>query len=117
MVPRFSILDSLKNAGDYRRILQGSDTLRIRSTYIELFLHPRLEGHRLGLIVSKRCYPRAVDRNRAKRLLREYARLHLRAYPAMDMVVRVKRPMESLALPALSTYLDALLLKAYPVRS
>lgn len=115
MMPRFCGLDSLKSASDYRNVLQGVNTLRVRSVYIDLFLHPRLEGHRLGLIVSKRCYPRAVDRNRTKRLLREYARLHLRSYPAVDMVVRVKRPLESLTLSALTPYLDKLLSKAFPL--
>lgn len=109
-------LASLKNANDYRDVLQGAATLRARSSHIDIFLHPRLEGYRLGLIVSKRCYRRAVDRNRAKRLFREYARLHLRGYLPMDAVVRLKRPLESLTLSTISAYLDALLLKANPSR-
>ena len=46
---------------------------------------------RLGLIVSKRMLPRAVDRNRAKRVIRESFR-HAVELPAMDIVVRVAVP-------------------------
>jgi len=43
---------------------------------------------RLGLIVGKRCLPRAVDRNRAKRVIRESFR-HAPDLPTLDIVVRV----------------------------
>lgn len=43
---------------------------------------------RLGLIVGKRCLRRAVDRNRAKRVIRESFR-HAPDLPTFDIVVRV----------------------------
>lgn len=43
---------------------------------------------RLGLIVGKRCLRRAVDRNRAKRVIRESFR-HATDLPTLDIVVRV----------------------------
>ena len=49
---------------------------------------------RLGLIVAKRVLKRAVDRNRAKRIIRESFRRRL-DLPPVDVVVR-------LALPAIS---------------
>jgi len=44
---------------------------------------------RLGLIVPKRFLNRAVDRNRAKRLLREWFRLHQDQLTGRDLLVRV----------------------------
>lgn len=48
---------------------------------------------RLGLIVPKRCLPRAVDRNRVKRVLREWFRIHQVGLTGRDVLVRlVARP-------------------------
>jgi len=44
---------------------------------------------RLGLIVPKRILDKAVDRNRAKRLLREWFRLHQGRLAGRDVLVRV----------------------------
>ncbi|RZU99524.1 ribonuclease P protein component [Spiribacter vilamensis] len=45
---------------------------------------------RLGLAVSKRAAPRAVDRNRLKRLIRERFRHHIADLPIVDVVVMVR---------------------------
>jgi len=47
---------------------------------------------RLGLIISKRHLPRAVDRNRLKRLLREWFRLNQEALQGRDLLVRITGP-------------------------
>ena len=44
---------------------------------------------RLGLVVGKRALPRAHERNRAKRVLRERFRRRRGTLPAMDIVVQV----------------------------
>lgn len=46
---------------------------------------------RLGLIVAKKIVRRAVDRNYARRVIREWFRLNLHQMPCVDMVVRVQR--------------------------
>ena len=46
---------------------------------------------RLGLIVAKRTLKRAVDRNRAKRVIRESFRQR-RRFPPVDVVVRLAAP-------------------------
>lgn len=48
------------------------------------------ENSRLGIIASKRSFPRAVDRNRAKRLVREAFRRHGIKFRELDLVVLVK---------------------------
>lgn len=42
---------------------------------------------RLGLAISKRRCPRAVDRNKLKRIVRASFRLNASALPAVDLVV------------------------------
>jgi ribonuclease P protein component len=44
---------------------------------------------RLGLVVGKRALPRAHERNRARRVLRETFRRRRASLPAMDIVVQV----------------------------
>lgn len=44
---------------------------------------------RLGLVVGKRALPRAHERNRAKRVLRETFRRRRASLPAMDIVIQV----------------------------
>lgn len=45
------------------------------------------DNPRLGLAISKRRTPRAVDRNRIKRIVRESFRHHAASLPAVDIVV------------------------------
>lgn len=55
-----------------------------------LFRDNGLDFSRLGLIVPKRVLVRAVDRNRAKRVLREAFRLGQHELGSLDVVIRVK---------------------------
>ncbi len=51
---------------------------------------PNQAGHaRLGMIISKRQLPRAVDRNRVKRCVRASFRQVFPELPACDFVVRL----------------------------
>ncbi|MBV8062698.1 MAG: ribonuclease P protein component [Nevskia sp.] len=45
-----------------------------------------LEHARLGLAIARKAAPRAVDRNRIKRLIREHFRQNQRRLPAVDLV-------------------------------
>lgn len=47
-------------------------------------------GPRLGLIVGKKVAPRAVDRNRVKRLVRTIYRRHAAELDGLDLVVQLK---------------------------
>ena len=60
--------------------------------YFTLFVRPNgLTVARLGIIASKRIAPRAVDRNRAKRLVREAFRRLRHGLGGRDVVVQLRR--------------------------
>ena len=57
-----------------------------------LFVKPNDGPHaRIGIIASKRVAPRAVDRNRAKRLVREAFRQLRHRLGGVDVVVQLRR--------------------------
>jgi len=61
----------------------------VRSVYFQVLARPNEQGFaRLGMIVSKRLFPHAVDRNRMRRRIREAFRRMAVDLPALDMVVR-----------------------------
>lgn len=63
--------------------------------FLQIYAKPNnIDYPRLGLIVAKKVARRAVDRNRIKRLLREYFRVnqHNHVTVNMDWVIRLKRP-------------------------
>lgn len=63
---------------------------RMRQGPLRLLALPnRMHGARLGLVVPKRVLKRAVDRNRAKRQIRESFRLARPGLPAWDIVIIV----------------------------
>ncbi|MGR6982229.1 ribonuclease P protein component [Testudinibacter sp. P27/CKL/0425] len=63
---------------------------------------------RLGLTVAKKHLKRAHERNRIKRLCREYFRLHQHELPAMDFVVVAKKGIGELDNRTLTEILDKL---------
>jgi ribonuclease P protein component len=64
-----------------------------RQPRLHLYLRPNsLDCARLALIVPKKLAPRAVDRNRVRRLTRETFRLSQARFGGFDLVVRLVRP-------------------------
>ena len=66
-------------------------------------------GHpRIGLTIAKKNVKRAHERNRIKRLAREYFRLHQHELPSMDFVVLVRRGVADLDNQQITESLDKL---------
>lgn len=73
---------------DFDRVF--ADNQRARTDYVMVMARPNQVGYpRLGMVVAKRLLPRAVDRNRVKRCIRESFRQVLPELPACDFVVRL----------------------------
>ena len=77
-------------AGDYRQVF--SNPKRV-STPELLFLFSKndQQSSRLGLAIAKKQIPRAVDRNRIKRLIRESFRVQRRNINSFDIVVMARK--------------------------
>lgn len=86
---RFTRSARLTEATQYKRVFAGA--ARRGDRYFTMLSAPNDVGQpRLGLAVARRSAPRAVDRNRLKRLIRESFRHHRQDMPALDIVVLVK---------------------------
>jgi ribonuclease P protein component len=60
--------------------------------HFTLYVRPNGEPQaRIGIITSKRVAPRAVDRNRMKRLVREVFRSVRQRLKGLDLVVQLRR--------------------------
>lgn len=64
---------------------------RFHTPHFGVTLAPMAEDHpRLGLVATRRM-GKAVQRNRVKRLLREFFRRHQAGLPAFDLVIMAKK--------------------------
>ena len=109
-------MDSRRDFGRAKRMLrkrQFDEGLRgasVRTGRGALHLAARdteVDMARLGLVVGKRMLPRAVDRNRAKRVIRESFR-QAAGLPAMDIVLRVAVPAAEVTVADADRLFDAL---------
>jgi ribonuclease P protein component len=73
---------------DIASLLSGGRALK-RPGFSVLFRANLFGVPRLGLIVPKRVFPRAVDRNRMKRLLRELFRAQQARLGSRDILIRL----------------------------
>jgi ribonuclease P protein component len=73
---------------DIAALLSGGGALRRPGFSVVARANP-VGVPRLGLIVPKRVFPRAVDRNRMKRVLRELFRTRQSRLGSRDILIRV----------------------------
>lgn len=80
----------LLSAEDYKSVFEQSD---FRASHKKVLLLARKNGKtaaRLGLVFGKKNIPRAVDRNRLKRIAREQFRLQNKLTGGLDIIVMAR---------------------------
>jgi len=82
--------EKVLKSSEYRNILKGGKS---RSTeHFRIFICPNsINKQRLGITASRRVGS-AVKRNRIKRLLREFFRLHKTCFPPSSDIVFIAKP-------------------------
>ena len=89
----FSRLERVRRAEEYRAVLKKG--IVTRSKWLALYRLPNgARMCRLGIMINSRLVRNAADRNRAKRLAREFFRLNKQKFQQnFDIVIRaVNRP-------------------------
>ena len=71
----FPKAERLKYNTEFQQLLRTASSVRENGINLYFLEKPFLEKSRLGIVVSRRVFKRAVDRNRAKRKAREFFRL------------------------------------------
>ena len=102
---RFDRSRRLIDSARYKAVF--SDNVRVSDQYWTILAGVEREttegqGSRLGLAISKKNAPRAVDRNRLKRVVRESFRLNRNRLGSVDLVVMARR--ESVAVSNAELY-------------
>lgn len=94
---RFPKSERMRADRDYREVVTGGQ--RVRTDHFAVYRDAGAPGRRVGISVGKRVGT-AVVRNRIKRVIREFCRLHKAAFPEGSrtaIVVRKVPPHPTLA--------------------
>lgn len=85
----FTAAQRIPRSEGYSHSLQSES---VADKYFKLFfVRNQLKKARLGIVAAKRHMPRAVDRNRVKREIRDVFRRHSITESGLDLVVMVRR--------------------------
>ena len=101
----FTKAKRLLNAKDYSRVFDGTE---VRASHKHLLLLAKINnepGHRLGLVIAKKNARLAVQRNRIKRIAREFFRALPTSETSMDVVLLARRGIDQLDNAELSSIL------------
>ena len=89
MAERFPRLARLSKGSEFSAVFANRQVAR--SERLSVFAKTGPAVGRLGLAVSRKTAPRAVDRNYMKRVIRDVFRHHATAFAGLDIVVTPRR--------------------------
>lgn len=95
----------LLNAKDYSRVFDGTEAKASHKRLLLLAKRNNRSWHRLGLVIARKNVRLAVQRNRIKRVAREFFRTLQEEEPGMDVVLLARHGMDQLDNAELSTIL------------
>ncbi|MFL0803430.1 MAG: ribonuclease P protein component [Agarilytica sp.] len=98
----------LLNSSDFTPVFDAPSFKIHHSNFLILTKYNDLGHPRLGIIVAKKNIRRAVQRNQAKRAIRESFRHKQHNLPAIDAIVLARRGSEQLAKEQVREILDSL---------
>lgn len=82
--------EHLKHNSEFQQLLRNASSVRDNGINLYFLEKPFLERSRLGVMISRRVFKRAVDRNRAKRKAREFFRLQKAKFQgSFDLLVKI----------------------------
>ena len=82
--------ERLKRSEDFRRIVRNSRTVREGGVALYWSAKEMEDKSRFGVLVSRKALRRAVDRNRAKRIAREFFRMNKKFFSQKgDFIIRI----------------------------
>ena len=96
----------LLNAKDYSRVFDGSEVRASHKNLLLLAKKSTEPGHRLGLVIAKKNVRLAVERNRIKRIAREFFRTLPQSDTSLDVVLLARRGIGDLDNAELCTILQ-----------
>ena len=86
----FPKTDRLRHAEEFRAVLKKAHSVREDGVELYVLENFAARKNRLGIVVSRRVFKHAVDRNRIKRTAREFFRLlKAQSLGNFDLVVRI----------------------------
>lgn len=86
----------LLTAADFRTVFDSVDVKAPSEHCLLLARRNQLDHPRIGFILSKKNIKRAVQRNRVKRMSREYLRLHQQQLPSLDIIFMGRKGIDQL---------------------
>lgn len=98
----------LLRAGEFRAVFSAARFKVSCRGFLVLALPVDRDGARLGLVISKKNVPAAVQRNRVKRLVREHFRQRRTQLFAVDLVVLARKDVHKLGNAAIRQRLESL---------
>jgi len=96
----FTLADRVRKRSEYQRIYANGQKISSKNLVL-FYLENGLERPRMGMTVTRRTGG-AVQRNRIKRLLREWFRQSRPELPALDLVINAREGIHRMTLEALS---------------
>lgn len=101
----FSKEARLLDAAAYKRVFDGADSKASHQHLLLLGRRNQLSHHRLGLVISKKNVRLSVQRNRVKRVAREFFRHHSSDDAGFDVIVLARKGIDKLDNAALAVVL------------